>query len=66
MKTQTTSGVEQRIGGANESFDLVAIEYQAREMRAEFLADAVRRAAHWLVGGGRDARKTTPAGMHAA
>jgi hypothetical protein len=66
MKTQMTSGVEQRIGGTVEPFDLVAIEYQAREMRAEFLADAVRRAARWFATGGRDARKTTPAGIRAA
>ncbi len=66
MKTQMISDVEQRIGGTVKTVDLVMIEHQAREMRAEFLADAVRRAARWLAGKGRDAHNTTQGGVRAA
>lgn len=66
MKTQMTSGVEQRIGGTVKTIDLVMVEHQAREMRAEFLANAVRRAARWFAGKGRDTQNTTQGGVRAA
>ena len=48
MKSKMTSGVEQRSGGEFDRFDLVMIEREAREMRAEFFARAVRSAVRWI------------------
>ncbi len=60
MKTQMTTDVEQRIGGTFTSYDQVAIEHQARQMRDKFVADALRRGARWLVGRGRAVGNAAP------
>ena len=44
MKDQINNGASSRSGDAIDHFDVLSIEWQAREMRAAFLNDALRGA----------------------